>query len=72
MASFTFNCATYCGQPASANNIPADTYFCKDTIDYNGTIYHCYDVFEGKQIATCSYTAQNGTRWSDIGSVECG
>jgi hypothetical protein len=71
MSSFVFNCATYCGQPASLNNIPSNTYFCTKTLDYNGTIYHCYDPYGGKPISTCSYTSQNGTVWNNLDAATC-
>ncbi len=72
MTTFTFDCSTACGQPqTSANNNPANTEFCADTITYQGTVYHCYSTYGGKTIATCSYQAYNGTFYNDIGSVTC-
>lgn len=72
MSSFTFNCQTYCGQPNSpTNDIPANSKFCTSAINYQGTTYHCYDSYAGKTIATCSYTAYNGTFFSTVNAACC-
>ncbi|MCL5101640.1 MAG: hypothetical protein M1348_03465 [Candidatus Parvarchaeota archaeon] len=70
MTSFAFNCQTsYCGQPsngASNNNNRFDTKFCTAQITYQGKIYNCYSSYSSKVIATCSYTADNGTYFQNI------
>jgi hypothetical protein len=71
MTSFTFNCQTYCGQPSNNNNVPANTEFCTSTINYGGQTYHCYNSSNGKVIATCAYTADNGTYFSNVDSFCC-
>ncbi len=73
ITTFTFDCSTYCEQ-SSGMNVPANTPFCKASVVYpkGGTTYYCWSTYNGKQIATCTDYADNGSVYENLGiSPKC-